>query len=126
MPAIDTKVLVRLVVRDDPAETGRAEEFVAGGAWVSLLALAETVWVLDAVYGLAAAAIARAIGMLLDHRQLVIQDADVARAALATFQRRPKLGFSDCLMIELARKAGHLPLATFDRRLASIDGAKKI
>lgn len=126
MPAIDAKVLVRLVVRDDDAQTRGAEEFVRGGAWVPLLAVAETIWVLDTVYGLSPAALARAIGMLLNHRQLVIQDADVASAALATFRRRPKLGFSDCLMVELARKAGQLPLATFDRRLASIDGAQKI
>ena len=126
MPAIDTNVLVRLVVRDDPDQTRSAEEFIAGGAWVPLLALAETVWVLDTVYGLSPAAIARATGMLLNHRQLVIQDTDVAGAALVTFQRRPKLGFSRCLMIEIARKAGQLPLATFDRRLASIDGARKI
>ena len=52
MRAVDTNVLVRLIVRDDPAQVDRAEAFVARGAWVSLLVLAETIWVLKSVYGL--------------------------------------------------------------------------
>ena len=51
MRAIDTNVLVRLIVRDEPAQFEKAESFVAQGAWVSQLVLAETVWVLESVYG---------------------------------------------------------------------------
>jgi predicted nucleic acid-binding protein len=47
-------------------------------------------------------------------------------AALETFRQRPKLGFSDCLLVELARKAGHLPCGTFDRHLGRVDGAEKL
>jgi len=36
------------------------------------------------------------------------------------------LGFSDCLVLEIARKAGHLPLGTFDRGLAKLNGTKKL
>ncbi|MGH8219339.1 MAG: PIN domain-containing protein [Steroidobacteraceae bacterium] len=50
MRAVDTNILVRLIVRDDPAQVRAAEEFIASGAWVSHLVLAETTWVLDAVY----------------------------------------------------------------------------
>lgn len=39
---------------------------------------------------------------------------------------KPALGFSDCLMIELARKSGHLPFGTFDRALAKVDGGWKL
>jgi len=42
------------------------------------------------------------------------------------FRAKPSLGFSDCLMIELARRAGHLPLGTFDRSLGKIEGAQKL
>src|SRR5438270_521369 len=52
MLAVDTNVLVRLIVRDDPSQVRVAEEFVSKGAWVSHPVLAETVWVLDSVYGL--------------------------------------------------------------------------
>ena len=74
MRAVDTNVLVRLITRDDPRQTAAAERFVASGAWVSPLALAEAMWVLASVYELSAADQARAIGMLLDHRQLVLHD----------------------------------------------------
>jgi predicted nucleic-acid-binding protein len=126
MRAVDTNVLVRLIARDDPKQVAAAESFVANGAWVSHLVLAETVWVLDAVFGLKAGQIAGAIDMLLMHAQLVIQDPDVVAAALASYRERPRLGFSDCLILEIARKAGHVPVGTFDRDMASLDGAVRV
>jgi len=126
MRAIDTNVLVRLITRDDAGQARQSDNFVEKGAWVSTLALAEAVWVLGTVYGLDAAALATAVEMLLSHRNLTLQDADVVRAALDLFRSRPALGFSDCLMLQLARKAGHLPLGTFDRALGRIDGTQKL
>ena len=64
--------------------------------------------------------------MLLNHQHLTIQDGDVVAAALAHYRRYPRLDFSDCLVLEIARKAGHLPVGTFDRQLAKLDGAQKI
>ena len=66
MRAVDTNILVRLVVRDDPAQVRAAEEFIAGGAWVSHLVLAETAWVLDAVYERTAQPIWTAVDILLN------------------------------------------------------------
>jgi predicted nucleic-acid-binding protein len=126
MRAVDTNLLVRLIVRDEPAKVAAAEAFVAGGAWVSHLVLAETIWVLDAVHERSAAQLAAAIEMLLNHEQLSIQDAEVVAQALARFRSRPALGFSDCLVLEIARKAGHLPLGTFDRGLAKLEGAQRL
>ena len=126
MRAVDTNVLVRLITRDDPRQLAEANSFVERGAWVSILALAEAIWVLDTVYQLTAAELAMAIEMLLDHKNLTIQDPEAVAAALALFRRRPSLGFSHCLMLELARKAGHLPLATFDRALGKVEGAQKL
>jgi|SRR5436190_10574538 len=126
MRAIDTNVLVRLLVRDDAGQASAAEAFVAKGAWVSHLVLAETVWVLDSVYGLSPAQVADAVEMLLDHRELVIERGDCVSAALAHFRRRPKLGFTDCLVLESARAAGHLPLGTFDAPLSSLPDAERI
>jgi hypothetical protein len=61
--------------------------------------------------------------MLLNHTSIAIQEADVVAAALEHFRRKPPLGFSDCLILEVARKSGHLPLGTFDRALGKLDGA---
>ena len=126
MRAIDTTVLVRLITRDEAGQARQSDHFVEKGAWVSTLALAEAVWVLGAVYGLDAAALATAVEMLLSHKNLTLQDADVVGAALDLFRSRPALGFSDCLMLQLARRAGHLPLGTFDRALGRIDGTQKL
>ena len=126
MRAIDTNVLVRLLVRDDEQQVAAAEKFVAKGAWVSHLVLAETLWVLDAVYERTPAHIALAVERLLAHAALTLQDADAVAAALDQFRARPALGFSDCLVLEIARKAGHLPLGTFDRQLAKLDGAQRL
>jgi predicted nucleic-acid-binding protein len=126
MRAVDTNVLVRLIVRDDPQQVQAAERFIARGAWVSHLALAETIWVLDAVYERTAEQIASAVEMLLNHKELTLQDADAVTVALKSFRNRPALGFSDCLVVEIARKAGYVPLGTFDRALAKLDGTERL
>ena len=126
MRAVDTNVLVRLLTRDDARQVASADQFIEKGAWVSLLALAETTWVLDAVYQRSAADIGTAVELLLNHQQLILQDPDVVAAALDAFRKRPGLGFSDCLLLEIARKAGHLPLGTFDRDLGKLDGAETL
>ena len=126
MRAVDTNVLVRLMTRDDDKQVAVAEAFVANGAWVPHLAVAEATWVLAAVYDRTPGAIATAIDMLLNHEQLTVQDSETVAAAVAQFRQQPKVGFSDCLMVEVARKAGHTPLGTFDRDLGKIDGAQRL
>jgi predicted nucleic-acid-binding protein len=126
MRAVDTNVLVRLIARDDSRQTVAAEDFIAKGAWVPTLALAEAGWVLTSVYELSSKNLARAIEMLLNHRNLVLQDADVVAMALELFRAKPALGFSDCLMLQSARKAGHLPLGTFDRSLSKAEGTQRL
>jgi len=126
MRAVDTNVLVRLITRDHAEQTASAESFVMRGAWVSHVVLVETTWVLDSVYGLGHARIAKAVEMLLRHRDLVLQDPDVVQAALAHYRKRPRLGFSDGMVLEVARKSGHLPLGTFDRQLRKLDGTERL
>lgn len=126
MRAVDTNVLVRLITRDDVAQVAAAERFVQKGAWVSHLALAEMTWVLDAVYERSASEIAVAIDLLLNHRELSMQEPEVVAAALEKFRSRPAIGFSDCLLLAIARRAGHLPLGTFDRHLGKLEGAERL
>ncbi|MGD0222778.1 MAG: type II toxin-antitoxin system VapC family toxin [Terriglobia bacterium] len=126
MRAVDTNVLVRLIAQDDARQVAAARRWVEEGVWVSTLALAEALWVLSVVYDRGPAEIALAVETLLNHRDLILQDSDVVAAALVRFRERPSVGFSDCLLLELARKAGHLPLGTFDRSLSKLDGARKL
>ena len=100
--------------------------FIGKGGWVSVLALAEATWVLSTVYGLSPKELAKAIEMLLNHRDLTLQDPETVAAALELFRAKPGLGFSDCLMFQIARKAGHLPLGTFNKGLARVEGAQRL
>jgi predicted nucleic-acid-binding protein len=126
MRAVDTNVLVRLLARDDARQARAADDAIAKGAWVSHLVLAEALWVLDAVYERTPKQLVAALDLLLAHETLVLQDADVVAAAVAQFRAGPALGFSDCLVLEIARKAGQLPLVTFDKALGRLDGAQRL
>ena len=67
-----------------------------------------------------------AVEMLLQHERLTIQNAETVSAALEQYRQKPKLGFSDCLILEVARKSGHLPLGTFDRNLSRLEGTERL
>src|SRR5262245_10981918 len=126
MRAVDTNVVVRLMARDETDHVIAAEQFIEPGAWISVLVLAESMWLLATSYGRSPAGIQTFIAMLLNHEHFTLEHRDVVVAALEAFKKRPSLGFTDCLILELARRAGHLPLGTFDRDLAKLDGAERL
>ena len=121
MRAIDTNALVRLLVKDDEGQVRAALEFVEDGAWISHLVIAEAIWVLDGAYDRSPEEIADAVERLLGNVALTVEDPHVVAAATENFRRTRGVSFSDCLILETARKAGHLPLGTFDRKLARLD-----
>jgi predicted nucleic-acid-binding protein len=126
MRAVDTNLLVRLLTNDDEAQVRVAEEFIAAGAWIPHIVLAEAMWVLASAFDLSRARLAEAIEMLLNHTSLAIQDSEAVIAALASFRQYAGVEFSDCLALETARRAGHLPFGTFDRRLSRLPGAQRL
>lgn len=126
MRAIDTNVLVRLIVRDHKAQQLSAEAFIDAGAWVSHLVLAETIWVLDSVYGLGRDELVDVIEMLLSQELITIEEPQVVLAALEHYRKKRTSGFTDFLILEIARKAGHVPLGTFDKDLSKADGTHKL
>ena len=124
MNAADTNVLVRLIERDDAEQVALAEEFAAGGVWVSTVVLVETLWVLQSNYDHNRVSLARIVEMLLETTSVILQDRDAIAAALVLFRSNSKVGFSDCLVLELVRKAGSVPLVTFDKGLARLEGTR--
>lgn len=88
--------------------------------------VAEATWVVRSVYGRSAGEVAVSVEMLLSEKHVTMEDPVVVEAALELFRSRPALKFSDCLILELARKAGHLRLGTFDRDLGSVPGTQKL
>src|SRR5688572_8221427 len=106
MRAVDTNMVVRLLARDDLRQAASVEAFIGEqGAWVSLLVLAEAVWVLATIYQRPPDQLEVAIHMLLHHARLTVQEPDTVEVALAELRRKPALGFSDCLILAIARKA---------------------
>src|SRR5947209_529061 len=126
MRAVDTNVIVRLITHDDEKQLAVAEAFMATAVWVSDVVLAETIWVLETAYKFEPGRIAVALDIFLKHENVTLQDADVVAAALDLYRGNSKVGFTDCLVLEIARKAGHLPFGTFDRNLSKLDGAQRL
>ena len=126
MRAADTNVLVRLIVRDDPRQVESAHEFISKGVWISHVVLAETSWVLQSVFQFNAERISFAVDMLLNHAHVTVQDADAVLAARESFRKRPAVRFADHLIVEIARKNGHLPIGTFDRDLSKLEGTQRL
>ena len=124
MAAVDTNVLVRLLVADDPAQTRRALAYLEARRplWVSTVVLVETVWVLTAVYGWSKAQIVAMLETASNSRDFAFQSVETVRAAIAVYAFG-KADFSDCLALELARTEGHLPFATFDKATARLRDA---
>jgi len=124
MAAVDTNVLVRLLVADDPAQTRRALSFLEARRplWVSTVVLVETVWVLTAVYGWSKSQILAMLETASNSRDFAFQSVETVRAAIAAYVSG-KADFSDCLALELARAEGHLPFATFDKATAKLRDA---
>src|SRR5437762_1879858 len=102
------KILVRRAGRYSSSDI-HAAVFVKPGAWVSLLVLQETLWVLERGYELNRNQQVLVLEMLLEHESVALESPEVVRAALVHFRAATRADFSDCLLVEVARKVGHLP-----------------
>ena len=81
---------------------------------------------LTSVYALSSEQLALAVRILLQHDVIVVQEADVVEAALDAWQDHSKVSLAGCLIVEIARKAGHRPVGTFDRALSALPGAAEV
>lgn len=127
MAAVDTNVLVRLLVDDDEDQVRHARAFLRseGPAWVSLIVVAEVSWVLVSAYAFDRRGLATAIESLLSLSVIELEEPAVVASALDAF-RSSAADFGDCLILACARRANRLPLATFDTDLGRIDGARRL
>lgn len=125
MIGLDTNILVRYLAQDDPVQSAKATQIMErrlteeNPGFISLVTMAETVWVLDRVYGLSRAEIARAVEGILQADTLSVQNEQevfVASAAL----KQGKGSFSDALIAALSTWAGCEKTLTFDRKAAQL------
>jgi predicted nucleic-acid-binding protein len=124
---LDTNVIVRYLAQDDVRQAAVATRLIEGSlsaearGFVSIVTLAEVVWVIASNYRAARAAVADIVEGLLTAPQLAIEKADVIWRALRAF-RESKADFSDAVIVELGRDAGCAKTVTFDRETAAHPG----
>lgn len=127
MIALDTNVLLRLLLDDDPRQAGRAQELVertaAAGDGVLLpdIVLCELEWVLDSAYGFSRARVAETLRRLLDAEEFEFIDRPVVVRAIASYETGDG-DFSDYLIGESAAARGASVTYTFDRALLTHQG----
>jgi len=124
MIALDTNVLVRFLVQDDPVQSpiatrliGKLTEDTPG--FVSREVLVELVWVLERAYGHGREAVAEALDGLLASVELQIEEANDVASALDLY-RRQGFGLGDLMIASAGRRAGAKCLLTFDRKAARL------
>ena len=128
MIALDTNVLVRFLVQDDPEQARLAGEIINqltddAPGFVSREVLVELVWVLERAYRFGRAEIAIALDGLLAATELLIERADEVGPALELY-RNDGFGFADLMIAVAARSVGASELVTFDRKAARLPGVR--
>lgn len=129
MPALDTHVLVRFLVQDDPSQLAEARRLITqciddGHAlFVPVTVVLEVEWVLRAAYGFGKGDVMHVLSHLFSATQLRLESEQALEVALQLY-REGTADFADCLHVALATQAGEPPLWTFDKRAAKVPGAR--
>ena len=131
MIGIDTNILLRLWLNDDPAQNKRIDALLAehGGSQGSLLVtdvvLAEAVWTLRSAFDQDKAAQLLALRSLLEETAFAFEDREAVGRAVAHFEAGSS-GFSDCLVVAKHAQHGCDFTATFDRGMRKLPGVKAL
>lgn len=125
MIALDTNVLVRLLVSDDQAQARVAAKFFdslapSNSGLICREVLIELVWVLERTYGFGRVEISRSLYELIDSSEIVVEDVDRVLNVLNEYQTS-KNDFSDLMIRSVATTFGATHVVTFDERFARID-----
>ena len=121
MIGLDTNVLVRYIAQDDPRQAAKAVHQIeevcseARPGFVTIVALAELVWVLEECYGSAKADVAAILQRILRTKQFVVEEAETVWKAVRLFDASPA-DFADCLIDRIGAAHECEYTATFDKR----------
>lgn len=129
MIGIDTNVLLRLLLDDEPAQAARIEAWLAGlpqtsgQVHIADVVLAEATWVLASAYQQPKAKLLTALQALLDEPMFNFEDRQSLTAAVLAF-KSASCGFSDCLIVAKNAALGCAATVTFDKRMLALTGAE--
>lgn len=122
MIGIDTNVLVRFLVQDDPKQSKLAKKLFSSlstenQGYIGLTVVVETVWILQRSYETPRSVIAESLEALLDAQELIVQEGSLVYFALQAY--KSGADFADALIFHTARHAGCSTTMTFDKKAAS-------
>lgn len=132
MTALDTNVMVRYLVQDDPAQGRKAAEFIEAAELagepilIGNIVLCEVVWILDSAYGYGRNEITTAIDQILQTGVFRFERKDIVRAALNEYRDSRKLDLADCLIGRVHEALGSTTTVTFDRSLRGLDAFRML
>jgi predicted nucleic-acid-binding protein len=127
MKGLDTNILIRYLTQDDPIQSPQATEIIERRltrerpGFVSLVTMAEIVWVLGSVYELAGGEIADTVERMLQADTLMVQNEQQIFTAMISL-RRGWGGFADALIGALGVWAGCESTLTFDKNALRLTG----
>lgn len=124
MIGLDTNVIIRYLVQDDPKQSSQANRIIQNAIaegmtiWISQITLCEVVWVLESSYKISKNELIEVIRQLLFTQGLTVENETVALHALHDFENHTSVDFSDCLIgrHNVANKC--VFTFTFDRKAA--------
>jgi len=129
MAGLDTNVLVRWLVADDPRQTDLVERLFEsaradeGTLFVPCTVMLELEWVLRSRYGLDKADVLEAFNALLETQELEFQSEAAVERSLHSY-RQGVADFADCLHAGLCAAADRAPLLTFDTKASRLEGSQ--
>lgn len=127
MEAVDANVILRYLAGDNPEQETSARTLMDGltpgnPGFICREVTIEVAWVLERSYRLSRAQVAGALIDLTASDSLVVENSDDVAAAAHRYQQGG-IGLSDLMILSAAERQGAIPLHTFDRRLAKMQGA---
>ena len=127
MIGLDTNVLVRHLVQDDPSQSRKATQVITkhctrdDPGFINRVVLCELVWVLESAYGFSKDTIVPVLEKLLRTSQLKIENVQAAWTAFRMYQKG-KADFADCLLGAINRIDGCEWTVTFDQPASKLEG----
>jgi predicted nucleic-acid-binding protein len=130
MIGLDTNILVRYFIQDEPEQTHLAVNLIDSlspteSGWIGVAVFMELDWVLNNVLKVKKDRVVEIFDTLLVSQELVVENAETVREALQLYRSR-NTDFSDCLIASAAKAAGCSRTVTFDRVAARDAGMELI
>ncbi|HEY9127648.1 MAG TPA: type II toxin-antitoxin system VapC family toxin [Acidobacteriaceae bacterium] len=126
MTGLDTNILVRLFMDDEPAQTAKVIRLLHSlsaeeQGWISLPVVMELAWVLTKIYHVSRPELVRVLKTLLSRKELLLEQAELIHAAIHLYSKA-NVGFADSIIMASSQAAGCSQTFTFDQAAAKSVG----